>query len=123
MDIGWIISLLVAGVIIIIILSVVISMERKFIVRENDKINYRKTTIFLRWNIFDTLTLILAIYTIICVQILNILVSSGKTIESAYVQFFMNQSQVWTLVSIIYLIVRVSSTLKTIKERWSNEIE
>lgn len=123
MDIGWIISLLVAGVIIIIILSVVISMERKFIIRENGKINYRKTTIFLRWNVFDTLTLILAIYTIICVQILNILVSSGKTIDSSYVQFFMNQSQVWTLVSIIYLIVRVSSTLKTIKERWHNEIE
>jgi len=123
LDIGWIISLIVAGLLIILILGIAIPMDRKFIVRENGKINYKRTTIFLRWNIFDALTLILAIYTIICVQVLNILISSGETIENVFVQFFMNQSQVWTVVSIVYLIIRISLTLKTIKERWNDEVE
>src|SRR5699024_6930775 len=97
-------------------------MDGKFIVRDNVKINYKRTTIFLRLNIFYSLTLILAIYTIICVQVLNILISSGETIENVFVQFFMNQSQVWTVVSIVYLIIRISLTLKTIKERWNDEV-
>jgi hypothetical protein len=98
-------------------------MDCKYVIRENGKINYKKTKVYLRWNVFDTLTLGLAVYSIICVQCLNFLVSSGETVENAFVQFFTNQAQVWTLVSIIYLIGRVSMTLKSIKERWGDEIE
>jgi fumarate reductase subunit C len=123
MDIGWVVSLIVAGVIMVLILAIMIPMDRKYIVREHGKINYKKTKIYLRWNVFDTVSLVLAIYTIICVQALNLLVSNGQTIENPYVQFFTNQSQAWTLVSILYLISRVSMTLKSIKERWGDEIE
>ncbi|MCM3570676.1 group-specific protein [Neobacillus mesonae] len=123
MDTGWIVSLIVAGVLVVLILAIVFPMERKHVVRENGKINYKKTKIFLRWNVFDTLTLCLAIYSIICIQILNVLVTNGKTVENVYVQFFTNQSQVWTLISIMYLITRVTNTLKAIKERWGDEID
>lgn len=123
MDTGWIVSLIVVGFLMVLILAIAIPMDRKYIVRENGKINYKKTKIYLRWNVFDTLTLGLAIYSIICVQILNFLVSSGETVRNVFVQFFTNQAQVWTLVSIIYLICRVSMTLKSIKERWGDEIE
>lgn len=115
MDIGWIISLIVTGIWIIVILMIVIPMDRKYIVRENRKINYKKTKILLRWNVFDTLTLIVAIYTIICVQALNFLLSSGETIENPFVQFFTNQSQAWVIVTICYLVSRVTMTLKSIK--------
>jgi hypothetical protein len=123
MDTGWIVSLIVAGFLMVFILAIAIPMDRKYVVRENGKINYKKTKVYLRWNVFDTLTLGLSIYSIICVQILNFLVSSGETVENVFVQFFTNQAQVWTLVSIIYLICRVSITLKTIKERWGDDIE
>ncbi|WP_240377340.1 group-specific protein [Bacillus piscicola] len=123
MDTGWIVSLIVGGCLIIVILAIAIPMERKYVVRENGKINYKKSKIYLRWNVFDTLTIVLAAYSVICVQALNFLVSSGKTVENVLVQFFTNQAQVWTLVSIIYLICRVSMTLKAIKERWGDEIE
>lgn len=123
MDTGWIVSLIVAGFLMIFILVIAIPMDRKYVVRENGKINYKKTKIYLRWNVFDTLTLGLAIYSIICVQVLNFLISSGETVENVFVQFFTNQAQVWTLVSILYLICRVSMTLKAIKERWGDEIE
>ncbi|KAA0546944.1 group-specific protein [Bacillus sp. BGMRC 2118] len=123
MDTGWIVSLIVAGILMIFILAITIPMDRKHVVRENGKINYKKTKIYLRWNVFDTLTVGLAIYSILCVQFLNYLVAGGETVENPFVQFFTNQSQVWTLVSIIYLISRVSMTLKSIKERWGDEVE
>ncbi|MRG85733.1 group-specific protein [Salinibacillus xinjiangensis] len=123
MGIGWIVSLIVAGVIGILIMAITIPLDRKYVVRENGKINYKKTTIYLRWNVFDTLTLILAIYTIICVQVLNVFVTNGHTVENPYVQFFTNQSQAWTIVTIAYLISRLSMTLKAIKVRWGDEID
>src|SRR5690606_3441636 len=120
MGTGWIVSLIVVAVMMTVILGIAIPMDRKYIVRENRQINYKKTTVYLRWNVFDSLTLALAIYTIICIQALNLLISTGQSVENPYVQFFTNQSQVWSLVTIIYLISRVSITLKTIKERWGD---
>lgn len=123
MGTGWIVSLVVAGFLMIFILAIAIPMDFKHIVRENGRINYKKTKLYLRWNVFDTLTLGLAIYAIVCVQALNFLVSNGENVENVFVQFFMNQAQVWTLVSTLYLVFRVSNTLKAIKERWGDEIE
>lgn len=115
MDIGWTVSLVVTGIFITTIMAIMIPYDRKYIVRENRKINYKKTTVFLRWNVFDSLTLVIAMYTIICVQALNFLLSSGETIENPFVQFFTNQSQAWVIVTILYLLSRVSVTLKSIK--------
>ncbi|QGG52042.1 group-specific protein [Lysinibacillus pakistanensis] len=123
MGIGWIVSLIVGGIMMVVIIVIAISLERKYIVRENGKINYKKTTIFLRWNVFDTLTIVLSIYTILCVQSLNMLVSSGQTVENPYVQFFTNQSQVWVTVDILYLVFRVSNTMKAIKAHWGDELD
>lgn len=123
MGVGWIVSLIVAGILLVFILALIIPMDRKYVVWENRKINYKKSKIFLKWNVFDTVTLSLAIYTIICVQVLNILISCGQTVENVYVQFFTNQTQIWTTVSIIYLVSRVSITLKAIKERWGDELD
>ena len=115
MGIGFILSMIVMIIAIIIILVVIFPFERKYVVRENRKINYKKTTIYLRWNVFDTLSLLIAIYTIICVQVLNILISTGQTIENPFVQFFTNQSQAWVIVTVAYLITRISATIKCIK--------
>lgn len=121
MGIGWIISLIVGAIWIVIIMTVAITVERKYIVRENKKINYRKTEIFMRWNVIDTMTLILAIYTILCVQALNMLISFGKDVTNPYVQFFTNQSQVWVIITIIYLYFRVTNTLKSVQARWGDQ--
>lgn len=115
MGIGFIISMIIAGIAIIVIMMIMVPYDRKYIVREKRKINFKKTTIYLRWNVFDTLTLVVAIYTIICVQALNLLLSFGETIENPFVQFFTNQSQAWVIVTVVYLVTRVSLTLKSIK--------
>ena len=118
MGIGFKVSLIVSAIQMLVIFSILIPFFRKYVVRENKKINYAKTTIYLRWNIFDTVTLILAVYTIVCVQALNILLSSGETIENPYVQFFTNQAQAWVIVMVAYLVMRISATLKSIKARF-----
>jgi len=123
MGIGFIVSLIVVGVWLIIILGITIPMDKKYVVRENGKINYKKTTIYLRWNVFDTLTLVLAIYTILCVQALNMLLFGSQTIDNPYVQFFTNQSQAWVIVIVLYLVSRVSMTLKSIKAHWGDELD
>lgn len=123
MGAGWIVSLIVGGLWIIIILAIIIPFDRKHIVRENRKINYRKTTIYLRWNVFDTLIFVLGIYTIVCVQALNMLISGGEDVTSPYVQFFTNQSQVWVIIIVIYSFVRISSTLKSIKAHLEDELD
>nr|WP_283164672.1 group-specific protein [Lysinibacillus sp. Bpr_S20] len=121
--IGFIVSLIAIVVFTIIILGFTIPMDKKYVVRENGKINYKKTTIYLRWNVFDTLTLVLAIYTIFCVQALNMLLFRSQTIENPYVQFFTNQSQAWVIVIVGYLVSRVSITLKSIKAHWGDELD
>ncbi|MFJ7736983.1 group-specific protein [Lysinibacillus sp. NPDC097287] len=123
LSIGWIVSIIVVGIWSIIIMAIMFPMNKKYVVKENGKINYKKTTIYLRWNVFDTLTLVLAIYTILCVQALNMLLSFGQTIENPYVQFFTNQSQAWVIVIVGYLVSRVSMTLKSIKAHWGDELD
>ncbi|MDM5156830.1 hypothetical protein QUF88_24260 [Bacillus sp. DX1.1] len=107
MQIGFIVSAAVVGIMMIVILGIVIPFDRKYIVR---------TKVYFRWNVFDTISVCVAVYACICVQVLNLLVSSGFTIQNPYVQFFTNQSQAWTIVASGYLISRVSLTLKGIKE-------
>ncbi|MGE7114905.1 group-specific protein [Lysinibacillus sp. NPDC047702] len=123
MGIGFIVSLIANGVLTIIILGITIPMDKKYVVRENRKINYKKTTIYLRWNVFDTLTLVLAIYTILCVQAVFFLLASSQTIENPYVQFFANQSSAWVIVIVAYLVQRLSMTLKSIKAHWGDELD
>lgn len=116
MGIGFIISLIVSGIFITVIMLIVIPLDRKYIVRENRKINFHKSKILFRWNVFDTISVSVAAYSIICVQILNVLISNGETIENPYVQFFTNQGQAWVIVGSLYLISRISLVLKGIKE-------
>lgn len=120
MGTGFKVSLIAVAVEMIVLFSILIPFFKKHIVRENKKINYAKTTIFLRWNVFDAVTLILAVYTIVCVQALNILLSFGETIENSYVQFFTNQAQAWVIVMVVYLVMRISAVLKSIKARFGD---
>ncbi|WP_459499089.1 hypothetical protein [Bacillus sp. C1] len=117
MQMGFIISGVVVFIMMIVILGILIPFDRKYIVRkEGNKIDFTKTKIYFRWNVFDTISVCLAMYAYICEQVLSVLVMSNLTIQNAYVQFLTIQSPTWTLVASIYLISRISLTLKGIKE-------
>ncbi|WP_242225085.1 hypothetical protein [Bacillus cereus group sp. BfR-BA-01380] len=115
--IGFKVSMITLACMMIIIFSILIPFDKKYIVRKaGNKIDFTKTKVYFRWNVFDTISVCIAVYACICVQVLSILVSSGLTVQNPYVQFFSNQAPVWTLVASIYLIIRISLTLKGIKE-------
>ncbi|BCD07571.1 TPA: hypothetical protein QC443_000070 [Bacillus cereus] len=117
MPIGFKVSMITAGVMMIVMFSIIIPFDRKHIVRKKgNKIDFTKTKVYFRWNVFDTISVCLALYACICVQVLIFLVPMGFTIQNPYVQFFTNQSQLWVFVAIAYLISRISLTLKGIKE-------
>ncbi|QKS69894.1 group-specific protein [Paenalkalicoccus suaedae] len=123
MGIGFIISLIVTFIWITVILSIAIPFQRAHKVKVNGKTDYKKATIYLRWNRLDTLNVILAIYLILCVQTLNMLLSFGVTIENPFVQFFTNQSQAWVIVLLAYLFFRITNTLKTIRAHWGESLD
>ena len=124
MEIGYIISLATMLVLMIFILFLMIPFDRKHIVRHaNRKIDFSKTTIYFRWNRFDTLTLCLVIYVVLCAQILHVLIASGYDVKNPFVQFLTNQTQTWIIVISLYLLTRITNTLKAIKERWGDELK
>ncbi|MDC2864942.1 hypothetical protein [Bacillus sp. BP-3] len=115
--IGFKVSMIMLACTMIIIFSILIPFDKKYIVRKaGNKIDFTKTKVYFRWNVFDTISVCIAVYACICVQVLNFLVLSGLTVKNPYVQFFTNQSQIWTIVASLYLISRISLTLKGIKE-------
>ncbi|MEI4829639.1 hypothetical protein WAX78_09245 [Bacillus sp. FJAT-53711] len=117
MAIGFKVSMITLASTMIVMFLILIPFDKKYIVRKaGHKIDFTKTKVYFRWNVFDTISVCVAVYACICVQVLNFLVSSGLTVQNPYVQFFTNQAQVWTLVASIYLISRISLTLKGIKE-------
>ncbi|KEK24470.1 hypothetical protein BAGA_25295 [Bacillus gaemokensis] len=117
MQMGFIISGIVVVVMMIVILGILIPFDRKYVVRKKgNEIDFTKTKVYFRWNVFDTISVCLALYAYICGQLLSILIASELTIQSPYVQFFVIQSPTWTLCASLYLISRISLTLKGIKE-------
>jgi hypothetical protein len=121
MGIGFIVSLIVVVILTAIILSIAIPFQRKYVVKENGRINFRKSPVLLRWNVFDGLAIGVAAYSIICIQILNFLISGGSTIENPFVQFFTNQGQAWVIVGTAYLISRLAMVIKGVKELQEND--
>ncbi|MEC3078073.1 hypothetical protein P9Z25_26770, partial [Bacillus tropicus] len=55
--IGYRVSMLTAGVIMGVMFSIIIPFDRKHIVRKNGyKIDFTKTKVYFRWNVFDTIS-------------------------------------------------------------------
>ncbi|WP_040979482.1 hypothetical protein [Oceanobacillus jeddahense] len=115
MGTGYIVSLIITGILSILLAAIIRSFNHKYVVKEKGKINYKKTTIYLRWNVFDTITLFLAIYVVICAQILFFFIAGGQNVENVWVQFLSNQTQTWVIVIVSYFVSRISMTLKSIK--------
>ncbi|PGC30962.1 hypothetical protein COM11_08975 [Bacillus pseudomycoides] len=89
MAIGFKVSMITAGIIMIVMFSIIIPFDKKYIVRKKgNKIDFTKTKVYFRWNVFDTISACIAAYAYLCVQVLNFLVLSGLTIQNPYVQFF-----------------------------------
>ena len=101
--IGYRVSMLTAGAIMGVLFSIIIPFDRKHIVRKNGyKIDFTKTKVYFRWNVFDTISVCLALYACICASV-KYLVAMGFTIQNPYVQFYKSITIV-DFIAIAYLI-------------------
>jgi 4-hydroxybenzoate polyprenyltransferase len=118
---GWIVSSAVIVVLAVFIFVVSAALYRQIVRKPDRSIDYARSPVIFRWNRWDTMTIGLGAYSVLCVFLLFLLLASGITIDNPFVQFFAHQGMVWSIVSFAYFIVRISLILKGIKERWTDD--
>lgn len=120
MQVSW--GYILSGIVLIIIMGILSkanrTIEKQHIKRKwNYEVDFKETTIYLHWNVLDSINVILGIYTSICVFALSFLIMGGLTIDNPFVQFFATQSIGFVFASIFNLSLRVSNTIKSIQCR------
>ncbi|MEK3887915.1 hypothetical protein [Bacillus sp. FSL K6-3431] len=121
--IGWVISSIVAGVVGFIFALVIVPMNKKVIRDQWGKIDFTKTDIYFRWTRWDTIIVFSAVYTFFNITGLLIFLLRGDTINSPIIQYFIHQTFVFSLITFIWLITKLTYVFRGIKERWPNELQ
>lgn len=120
---GWVISSIVAGVIGTLFVLVIVPMNKKVFRDKWGKIDFKKTDIYFRWTRWDTIIVLSAVYTFLNITGLLVFLLRGDTINSPIIQYFIHQTFVFSLITFIWLITKLSYVFKGIKERWPNEFQ
>lgn len=123
MGIGWIISVIVASVIGTTFMILIVSLNKKVVRNHRGDIDFKKSDIYFYWTRWDTIMVISAVYTFLCITGLLLFLLRGDTIESPWIQFFIHQTFVFSMISFIWFITKLIYVYKGIKERWYNEFE
>lgn len=123
MGIGWIVSFIVAGVLGIIFFVLITSLDKKVVRNKLGDIDFKRSDIYFHWTRWDYVIIIAAIYTFLCIIGLMVFLLRGDTIDSPWIQFFLHQTVVFSLITFIWFITRLGFVFKGIKERWSDEFE
>ncbi|MDP4549368.1 hypothetical protein Q9251_00570 [Alkalihalobacillus macyae] len=120
MGTGFLVGLIVAGV-LGILFGVIIASLQKHVHKKNGKIDFSKTNLYFYWSRWDYVMIASSAYSIICITGLFYLVVSGEDIQNPFVQFFLHQTFIFPLLTFLWFIFRLAYTYKGIKERWPNE--
>ncbi len=123
MPAGWLIGLIVAIVLGNVFAFVIASLNRKVVKNKKGKIDFKQSDIYFYWTRWDYVTIICALYAFTCIIGLAICLFMEQTLENTWVQFFLHQAVIFSLLSFIWFISRLAYVFKGIKERWSDEFE
>jgi hypothetical protein len=121
--IGWIISGIFSIVVGMTFAMIIATLNKKVVRDQWGKIDFKKTDIYFYWTRWDTIMVISAVYTFLCITGLLVFLLRGDTIQSPYIQFFIHQSFVFGLITFIWLITKLAYVYKGIQKRWSDEFE
>ncbi|GIN85349.1 hypothetical protein J6TS2_17350 [Heyndrickxia sporothermodurans] len=121
--IGWVISSIVVGILGTIFTLAIATMNKKVVKDRWGKIDFKKSDIYFYWTRWDTIIVISAVYTFICITGLLVFLLRGDTINSPMIQFFIHQTFVFSLITFIWLITKLAYVYKGIKVRWSDEFK
>lgn len=123
MGLGWIIGTIV-GVVLGNLFAIIIGTMNKKVVRDaKGDIDFSKSDIYFYWTRWDYTIIIAALYTFLCIIGLLAFLLRGDNIDSPWVQFFIQQTFVFSLVTFIWFISRIAFVFKGIKKRWSDEFK
>ncbi|WP_102028801.1 hypothetical protein [Salirhabdus sp. Marseille-P4669] len=120
--IGWIISTIFAAVLGTVFAVIIGTMNKKVVRNSKGDIDFEKSSIYFYWTRWDTVMVIAAVYTFLCITGLLVFLLRGDTINSPFIQFFMHQTFVFALITFIWFITKLAYVYKGIKERWSDEL-
>ena len=116
MPIGFKVSMITAGVMMIVMFSIIIPFDRKHIVRKMDiKLILRKQKYIFAGMYLIRFRLAGSVCMYMCASI-KYFSFNRRDNSKPVCSIFTNQSQVWIIVASGYLISRISLTLKGIKE-------
>lgn len=123
MILGWLISTIVAAILGTTLAIIITTMNKKVVRDKKGDIDFRKSDIYFHWTRWDYVIIIAAVYTFLCISGLLLFLLRGDTIDSPWIQFFIHQTFVFSLITFIWFITRIAYVFKGIKERWSDEFK
>ncbi|MCF3943784.1 hypothetical protein [Oceanobacillus alkalisoli] len=123
MALGWLISSVVAAILGAIFVIIIATMNKKVVRNRLGNIDFKKSDIYFQWTRWDYVIIIAASYTFLCITGLFVFLLRGDNIDSPWIQFFIHQTFVFSLITFIWFVTRIAYVFKGIKERWSDEFE
>lgn len=123
MALGWLISTILAAVLGTTFATLIMTMNKKVVRDRKGGIDFGKSDIYFHWTRWDYVIIIAAVYTFLCITGLMLFLLRGDNIDSPWIQFFIHQTFVFSLITFIWFITRIAFIFKGIKERWSDEFK
>jgi len=123
MALGWLISTVVAGILGTTFALLIATMNKKVVKNHKGDIDFSKSDIYFHWTRWDYTIILAAVYTFLCITGLFVFLLQGDNIDSPWIQFFVHQTFVFSLITFIWFITRIAFVFKGIKERWSHEFK
>ncbi|WP_068676732.1 hypothetical protein [Oceanobacillus sp. Castelsardo] len=123
MALGWIISTIVAAMLGTTFATLIATMNKKVVRDKRGDIDFSKSDIYFQWTRWDYTIIVAAVYTFLCITGLLVFLLRGDTIESPWIQFFIHQTFVFSLITFLWFITRIAFVFKGIKKRWSDEFK
>ncbi|WP_099355546.1 hypothetical protein [Fredinandcohnia onubensis] len=121
--IGWVVSSVVVAILGSVFAIVIGSLNKKVVRDHKGDIDFTKSNIYFYWSRWDTIITIAAVYTFLCITGLLIFLLRGDTIDSPFIQFFIHQTFVFSLITFLWFITKLAYIYKGIKKRWSDELQ
>ena len=123
MGLGWLIGLVAAAILGTTFAALIITMDKKVVRDKKGNIDFSKSDIYFHWTRWDYIIMIAAVYTFLCITGLLLFLLRGDNIDSPWIQFFIHQTFVFSLLTFIWFTTRIAFVFKGIKERWSDDFK
>ena len=123
MALGWIISTIVAAILGTTFATIIATMNKKVARDKRGDIDFRKSDIYFQWTRWDYTIIVASVYTFMCITGLLVFLLRGDNIDSPWIQFFIHQTFVFSLITFLWFITRIAFVFKGIKKRWSDEFK